>query len=102
MNGQLIEYHNPSPGERYGVIKEKRADGKVTVLTGWYGMSGGNGGGRTSDENSKNRFKITLRGSGIRRMEEWHRQKHFTLQIQWQTECVRGRSNSSRTLSLTN
>jgi|TARA_R110000824_G_scaffold28785_4_gene96401 hypothetical protein len=52
MNGQLIEYHNPAPGERYGVIKEKRADGKVTVLTGWYGMSGGNGGGRTSDENS--------------------------------------------------
>lgn len=50
MIGSLIEYHNPSPGERYGILKGQRKDGKFRVVTGWYGFSGGLGTERISDE----------------------------------------------------
>jgi hypothetical protein len=48
MIGKLVEYHNPAPGERYGIIKEKKEDGKFKIVTGWYGFSGGKGSERTS------------------------------------------------------
>lgn len=48
MIGRLVEYHNPSPGERYGILKEKQDNGKYKVITGWYGLSGGLGHSRTS------------------------------------------------------
>ena len=50
MIGQLVEYHNPAPGERYGIYKGKRDDGKSRIVTGWYGLSGGMGTERISDE----------------------------------------------------
>jgi len=90
MNGQLIEYHNPSFGERYGVIKEKRRDGKVTILTGWYSMSGGhNGGGRTSDESSF--LKLTPEQMYARQRPI---QEHF--ERLWDTK--NGRMASTKTL----
>ena len=49
MHGQLIEYHNPSAGERYGILKEKNSYGKFKITTGWFGYSGGLGNERTSD-----------------------------------------------------
>jgi hypothetical protein len=40
MKGQLVEYHNPSHGERYGVTREKRKDGKTLIATSWHALSG--------------------------------------------------------------
>lgn len=43
MNGQLVEYRNPSYGERYGVTKESRKDGKTLIATSWFALAGSAG-----------------------------------------------------------
>ncbi len=40
MNGQLVEYHNPSYCERYGIVKEVRKDGKTLIATSWFALAG--------------------------------------------------------------
>ena len=52
MIGKLVEYYNPKPGERYGIIKEKKENGKFNIVTGWYGFSGGRGTERVSSEST--------------------------------------------------
>jgi len=37
--GGLVEYYNPAPGERYGVIREIDEEGKYSIATGWYGLT---------------------------------------------------------------
>lgn len=40
MNGQLVEYHNPSYCERYGIVKGVRKDGKTSIATSWFALAG--------------------------------------------------------------
>ena len=54
MKGQLIEYHNPSHGERFGIIQK---EGKKTceISLGWSGFNG-KGVVRRSVESSFKRY----------------------------------------------